>query len=315
MEYTLILGGGGFIGSNLVQEFIKQDKKVIVFSKFNDYQNKKFSELTEKVVYITGSLSETTLIKEVFSKYKISEVIHLISSLIPSSNLEDFTNEYKEVIIPTIHLIDIMANFNVRKFVYLSSGGTVYGNYKVDGYYSEEDPLRPINYYGLSKYNIEEIIKLESRKNKIDYLILRPSNPFGKFQNIYGKQGLIAVILGKLINNQVVEIWGNGQSERDYVPIQYLCRCIIKLVESGINNQTFNIGSGYGHSINEIIEIIEKTLNVKVNKTYEKPRNVDSDKMVLNIDKMKKVIDIEEIDLSESILDFYKFLLEDYNGK
>jgi len=315
MKYTLILGGGGFIGANLAREYIIQGKNVIILDTFEGGNSDKFIDILDRVTIINSNLSDTKLLENLFRKYEIGEVIHLISSLIPSSTVGDFAYEYSNVIVPTIKLIEVMINNNVSKLIYLSSGGTVYGNYKENGYYNEEDSLMPINYYGLSKCNLEEIIKFEGRKGNIDYLILRPSNPFGKFQNIHGKQGLIAVILGKMINGQVIEIWGDGQSMRDYIPIEYLVQCISKLSNLKSKNETYNIGSGLGFSINEIIEMIEKTLQVKLKINYKSARNVDTDKLILNIDKMKNAIDIEEIDFNNSILNFYNFLLENKDGK
>lgn len=315
MKYTLILGGGGFIGVNLVLEYLNHGKKVIVFNRFQGSKSKQLEAISDQIIIINSSISDINLLNEVFSKYKIEEVVHLISRLIPSSSVEDLAKEHEEVTIPTIKLIEIMVNHSVRKLVYISSGGTVYGNYKENGYYSEEDLLKPINYYGLSKYNLEEIIKLESRKGSIDYLILRPSNPFGKFQNIYGKQGLIAVTMGKLINKQEIEIWGDGHSVRDYIPVEKLCQCIIRLSNLNEKNETYNIGSGIGYSINEIIEMIENTLHVKLEKKYKKARKVDSSKIILNIDKMKNNIEIESIDMRKSIINYYNFLLEEDNGK
>lgn len=315
MKYTLILGGGGFIGSNLVLEYIKNGKNVIIFNKFHPEKMTRFSDRVDQIIIINSNLSDINTLKEVFSKYAIEEVIHLISRLIPSSPIEDFVKEQEEVITPTIKLIEIMTNYRVRKLIYISSGGTVYGNYKEDGYYSEKDSLMPINYYGLSKHNTEEIIKLEGRKGNIDYLILRPSNPFGKFQNIYGKQGLIAVSLGRLINKQEIEIWGDGHSVRDYIPIENLCQCIIKLSNLNVKNEIYNIGSGVGHSVNEIIEMMESTLHVKFKTRYKKARAVDSNEIILNIDKMKKAIDVESIDMGKSILNFYNFVLEENDGK
>ncbi len=315
MKYSLILGGGGFIGANLVREYIMQGKNVIIFDLFNGTNSNKFADIIEQVIIINGKLSDEELLRNLFFKYEIDEVIHLISSLIPSSTLEGFVAEQLNVILPTIKLIEIMVKNNVRRLIYLSSGGTVYGNYKEDGYYNEHDSLKPINYYGLSKCNLEEIIKFEGRKGNIDYLILRPSNPFGKFQNINGKQGLIAVILGKMINGQEIEIWGDGYSIRDYIPIEYLGQCISKLSKLNTKNETFNIGSGVGFSVNEVIEMIEKTLHVNLKITYKNARNVDTNKLILNIDKMKNTIDVEEIDFNNSILSFYNYLLEDQDGK
>ena len=313
MKYSLILNGSGFIGANLVREFVTQGKNVIVLDVFKG--DGRFDDIFDQIIIFDGRLGDINLLNDIFSQYEIEEVVHLVSSLIPSSTLEDFIFEHSNVILPTIELIEIMIKKNVRKLIYLSSGGTVYGNYKKDGNYNENDSLKPINYYGLSKCNLEEIITFEGRKGNIDYLILRPSNPFGRFQNIHGKQGLIAVVLGKLLEGEELEIWGDGHSVRDYIPVEKLCQYISEINNSNVKNEIYNVGSGIGFSINEIIELVEKTLSLKLRKNYISSRNVDSDKLILNIGKMKNVIDIEEIDFCNSIFNFYNFLLEDRNGK
>ena len=315
MKYTLILGGCGFIGANLVHEYIRHDKNVIILDLINEEKIGKLSDIIDSLTIINGSLNDENILKDIFSNYEIEEVVHLISSLIPSSTLDDFKLEQSNVVIPTINLIKIMIENNVRKFIYLSSGGTVYGNYKGNGFYEEEDLLKPINYYGLSKCNLEEIIEFEGRKGNIDYLILRPSNPFGKYQNILGKQGLIAVILGKMINGQEIEVWGDGHSVRDYIPVENLTQYIMQLSNLKVMNETYNIGSGVGFYINKIIEMIEENLNVKLKKIYKDARNVDTDKLVLNIDKLKNAIEVEEIDFNNSISNFYNYLLEDKDAK
>jgi UDP-glucose 4-epimerase len=314
MEYTLILGGAGFIGSNLIHEYVKLNRGVISFNR-EQPDNGNLDGIRDKVVSITGDLGDSELLRRIFREYEIEEVVHLVSSLLPASPFYDYLKEYDEVTIPTMRLMKIMQENSVRKLIFLSSGGTVYGSYKESGYYNEEDPLRPINYYGLSKCNLEEYIRFEGRKGKIDYLILRASNPFGRFQNLYGKQGLVAVILGKYLRNQEVEIWGDGTVARDYIPIGYLCRSIISLSSRNVWNETFNIGSGVGVSVNEIIKTIEDALDINLKVRYKEARSIDSDRVVLNIDKLKSFIDVEKIDLGKSIIDFYNYILECENDK
>lgn len=314
MEYTLILGGAGFIGSNLIHEYVRSGRNVISYNR-EQPDNGNLKGIRDKVVEIDGDLKDIKLIESIFRKYRITEVIHLVSGLLPASSMESYLKEYDEVIMPTMRLIRLMENMDVRKLIFLSSGGTVYGNYKEDGNYIEDDPLRPINYYGLSKCILEEHIRLEGRKGRIEYLIIRPSNPFGRFQNLYGKQGLIAVILGKHIKNQEVEVWGDGSVTRDYIPVGFLCRSIRELSSRDIWNETFNVGSGIGVSINELIGIIEEALDIRLKVRYKEARSIDSDRVVLDTKKLSSFIEIEKQDLGKSIKDFYNQILESENDE
>lgn len=314
MKYTLVLGGAGFIGSNLIHEYIKQNRNVISLNR-EQPDNGNLDGIRDKVVSITGNLSDVELIRRIFCEYQIEEVVHLVSGLLPASTFAEYLREYDEVIIPTMKLIKAMKEKNVRKLIFLSSGGTVYGSYKESGYYNEEDPLKPINYYGLSKCSLEEHIRLEGRKGNIDYLIIRPSNPFGRFQNLYGKQGLVAVILGKYMSNQEVEIWGDGSVARDYIPIEYLCSCITRLSSMNAWNETFNIGSGNGVSVNELIKTIEEALDIKLKVRYKEARSIDSGRVVLDIGKLLSFIEVEKIDLGNAIQNYYKQILESKDDK
>lgn len=314
MEYTLILGGAGFIGSNLIHEYVKSGRNVISYNR-EQPDNGNLNGIRDKVIEIDGDLKDIKLIESIFDDYRIKEVIHLVSGLLPASSMESYFKEFEEVILPTMRLIRLMENMDVRRLIFLSSGGTVYGNYKEDGNYSEDDPLRPINYYGLSKCVLEEHIRLEGRKGRIEYLIIRPSNPFGRFQNLYGKQGLIAVILGKHIKNQELEIWGDGSVTRDYIPVDYLCRSIMELSSKGVWNEVFNIGSGIGVSINELIGIIEEALDIRLKVRYKEARSIDSDRVVLDNKKLSSFIKTERQDLGRSIKDYYNSILESGNDE
>jgi len=306
MKYILMLGGSGFIGSNLVCEYLRYDKNIIVFGEIGA-KAEFFASFGGKVIPVNGSLEDKELIESIFKNYEIEMVIHLVSILVPSSSIEEFILDHDKVVLPTIHILNKMVEYNVRKFVYLSSGGTIYGDYKADGIYSETDTLEPICYYGLSKLYMENLIKLEAKTKAIDYLIVRPSNPFGKFQNSNGKTGLVSVILGKIARGETLEVWGDGSIRRDYIPITYLCSTIAQLTESNIKNEVFNIGSGVSHSINDIIRIIEGVTNKKVSTRYVPTRNVDVKNITLNIEKLKSAVELQDIHLEESIKEYYEW--------
>ena len=159
----------------------------------------------------------------------------------------------------------------LKKLSIFSSGGTVYGDYKTTCY-NEVDELKPISLYGMSKVIVENIIQYYSRVNEIEYLIIRPSNPFGKFQNGKGNQGLIAVIFDKILSNSVFEVWGDGSVIRDYISIDTLSKSVYMLSEKGLKNAVYNVCSGQGHSINDVISIIEKITKLKLNVVYKESR-------------------------------------------
>lgn len=312
MKYTLIIGGAGFIGANLTRAFLKHNARVIIYSEIHD-NNRNLDEINDQILVIQGKFNQVEKLAEIFKKYEIERIIHLVSGLIPSSNKEDFINEYNDVIIPTLELMKLMTKYNTKDLVYLSSGGTVYGNHKSNGVYVEIDKLEPINYYGLSKLHLEEVITFECKKNNLNYLILRPSNPFGRFQNIFGKQGLIPVVIGKVLNDEEIDIWGDGTIIRDYIPIDFLTNAIVQLSLLGFKNEVINVGSGIGYSVIDIVEMIERIACKTIKKNYLPNRSVDSDIVILNIEKLKSLMDIDKIDIEESIRNYFIHVKESFD--
>ena len=133
---------------------------------------------------------------------------------------------------------------------------------------------------------MEEFYRLSSRTHDINHIIIRPSNPYGTGQNLFGKQGLITVALGRILQNKPIEIWGDGKVIRDYIHIQDLSKAITSLIESNVENQVFNIGSGLGHSVNEIIEMIHEVTGKNTGTEFKPSRPVDIPVNILSIDKI-----------------------------
>jgi len=211
----LILGGNGFIGSNLAEFFVNKGENVIVFGKKkSSYLNLKPVENNIKI--IKGDFNDEKDIRKIFNKNTIDIVIHLVSVVIPSTPFDEIVKN-KEIS-STMKLLNIMHKNDVHKIIYISSGGAIYGmnGKKIN---KEDSPTRPINFHGWSKLTIETYIQMYHKTHNMNYLILRASNVYGKNQNPRGNLGLIAVTLGKLFRGKQIEIWGDGKIVRDYIYI------------------------------------------------------------------------------------------------
>jgi len=258
------------------------------------------------IIIIETDLKDITSVKNVIVDHGINIVIHLASSLIPSSNPEEFNKELNEIIMPTYTLLEYLSEKSI-KIIFFSSGGTIYGNIK-DESIEEDHILQPINYYGYSKLMIENYIQFLSRTKNLSFLILRPSNVYGKYQRLEAKQGFIAVAIGKALSDSPVEIWGDGETIRDYMDVEDLALLINKTINSDINNKIINIGSGQSTSLNQIIKYLETTLGKKIEVRYKNSRKVDVDRMVLDIRKLKSYFDYEPKNIQKGIENFLTFL-------
>ena len=302
MKNILFIGGAGFLGSNLIRAINREDYRVTVVEPEGAYTDR-LNDLDLKLIY--GSLDNVAFIKDCIERENIQIVVHLVSTLIPGSTYEDYKGEYKNVIFPSIELMELCAQKGIR-FVYFSSGGTIYGNRNDVLPFVETDEMTPISYYGWSKQMMENSIQFIHRTAGLDYLILRPSNPYGHGQNLYGKQGLVAVAIGKLLKDETIEVWGDGSAVRDYIYVDDLASIFVKLIEENVHNTTLNIGSGRGYSINDVLAFLKIVSGKELKIVYQNPRPVDVSSMVLDTSRLKELISYELTPFMDGIKKYYE---------
>lgn len=250
------------------------------------------------------ALGNIDKVEKILISNKIDIVVHLVSTLIPGSGYDDFNNEFKNMIFPSIKLMEICAKENI-KFVYFSSGGTIYGNRSTMLPFVETDEMAPISYYGWSKQMMENSILFKNRTENLKYLIVRPSNPYGHGQNLHGKQGLVAVAIGKILEDKPVEVWGDGSAIRDYIYIDDLAKVFYQLIDKDVYNETVNLGSGRGYSVNDILAFLKIITKKDFKIVYENARPMDVSNMVLDTEKMQRLAQVELTPMLNGISTFY----------
>lgn len=306
---VLFLGGAGFIGSNLIKSILHRGcNNVDIFVLEPSFSNVSRLEGLNVQIF-RGELSDIDFIRTIIETKKIEIVVHLVATLIPGSTFDDYKREFQNVIFPSIELMQICALRQV-KFVYFSSGGTIYGNRRDMTPFVETDPMAPISYYGWSKQMMENSILYVHRTAGLKYLILRPSNPYGHGQNVHARQGLIAVAMGKILAAEPIEVWGNGSNIRDYIYIDDLAEAVVQLLEKDVYNTTVNIGSGEGASINDIIHILRDVVDEEVKVDYKPARSVDVSHMILDTTRLRSYINMEFTPLKDGIELFYNDIKE-----
>ncbi len=303
VKKILILGGFGFIGTNLTEELLKRGNYEIII-----FEAKKViipnPELLNNVKIYYGDFHNEKDYEIIFKENEIEMVIHLISTTIPANSNENIIYDIQSNLVSSIKLLNIMKQYQIKNIIYPSSGGTVYSVLEKER--KESDTTTPISSYGIIKLAIEKYIYLYKHLFDINYLILRPSNPFGEYHK-NTQQGLINVILDKILNRETIEIWGDGSVVRDYIYIKDFVRIVVDLIEKNVQNEVINIGSGRGYSINDILNIIQEEIgDFKVK--YVGARKVDIPYLVLNIDKLRTLLDINLIRIEKSIKKTFNWL-------
>lgn len=304
-QNILLLGGFGFIGINLITEFLQSDQyNVIVFSEKNT-STKTINRFKNVKIYL-GDFNNENDIEKIFQENKIDIVFHLISTTIPATSNENPIYDVESNLVNTIKVLDLMKKYAIDKIVFFSSGGTVYGIGDGNEKFSETDSLKPICSYGIIKNTIEKYLFLYNYLHGLQYLVLRVSNPYGEYHNSE-KQGFINVALRNILNGNSVNIWGDGEAIRDYLYIGDLVKIVVQLTEKNIYNKVFNIGSGIGYSINDVIAIIEKVTGI-VYVIRNESRKVDVPRIVLDNKKLQTVNTFIFTDIETGIRKTYEWI-------
>jgi UDP-glucose 4-epimerase len=202
-------------------------------------------------------------------------------------------------LIATIGLLDIMKDFFCKNILYLSSGGAVYGDKNLQ-LISEKEICYPLSSYGVVKLTIENYIRLYQKQYGINYLILRVSNPFGKFHTSE-KQGIINIAVRRALKGEILEIWGDGSQSKDYLFVDDLVNIIFNLLQNKCTNMTINVGSGKSFRLNDILDTIKRYLpGLEVN--YLDSKLTDVKDFCLDISLMKSLVNSEFTEFEEAIV-------------
>jgi UDP-glucose 4-epimerase len=281
---ALVIGGNGFIGTHLVSALKKEGMDVRVFDRYPS----KFAEPSSGVEYVTGDLGNHGALSEIVSG--ADWVFHLAYTTLPKTSNDDPVYDVRSNLIDTIQLLQECSKSGVRKVVFVSSGGTVYGVPKIVPV-RETHPTDPFCSYGITKLAIEKYLHVFYHLSGLDYVVLRVSNPYGEGQNPHGKQGAIGVFLGRLAKGETINIWGDGEVVRDYIYIDDVVSALIAAGKYSAADQeprVFNIGSGEGFSLNELIAEIRAVVDTEVKVEYEPARALDVPVNVLDITLAKE---------------------------
>lgn len=295
-ETFLLLGGTGFIGKNIVDFVLKNEEftncKIVVLSRTFQINS------DERIEYVVGDYGDKNKLISLFSKWNFTKVFHCATSTTPLSSGNNIMGDINGNLIATIVLLDVMKDFGCNNILYLSSGGAVYGMKNLN-LISEEEICNPVSSYGVVKLTIENYLRLYQKQYGINYLILRVSNPFGKFHNSE-KQGVINIAIRRALRGDLVEVWGDGNQSKDYLFVDDLVEIIFKLIKMECINQTINVGSGESHQLNKILDTIKSYLpDLKVK--YIDSKLTDVKDFCLDISLMKSLIDFEILDFNQTI--------------
>ncbi len=280
----LVLGGNGFLGSHLCNALHDKGHEVSIFGHRNPVFGMNFLH-THKFEYFEGDFRDSANIEKCIDGCDV--IFHLISTTIPGSSNANPVFDAETNILGTLKVIELVKKYSLKKMIFISSGGTIYGTTKQIPI-SESHPTNPSCAYGISKLAIEKYLHLYEILEGLEYCILRLSNPFGEHQNPISLQGAVSVFLYQALCGNKIDVWGDGSVTRDYFYVSDAITAMIAAMNYDGNERIFNIGSGTGLSLNEIIKSIENLLGKSLDIKYLKSRSYDLPINILDISKASR---------------------------
>ena len=285
----LILGGKGFIGSHLVEALLYQGMSVRVFDRVGA-DNLISPSIRSQVEFIEGNFADAESFESALEGIDIC--FHLISTTIPKTSNEAPAFDLQSNVLSTINLLEQARKSKLKKILFLSSGGTVYGTPKywpID----ESHPTDPLCSYGISKLAIEKYLELYRFLYGIDYAVLRVSNPYGERQRLVAAQGAVAVFMGKALKDEKIAIWGDGTVARDYIYIGDVVDALFAAINYSGNEHIFNIGHGEPITLLDLVSTIGLVIGKKIEIEFMPARQFDVPINVLDIKRAKLELDWE----------------------
>lgn len=290
-----IFGGGGFIGSAIADRLLKDGHQLKIFERPRVPPYREFTA-HEQVEWVTGDLMSTHDVAEVLDG--VDTVLHLVSTTLPKSSNDDPIYDVQTNLIATLQMLNLMVSKGIRKIVFISSGGTVYGPptyLPID----ELHPTEPQVSYGITKLMIEKYLLMYQHLHGIKANILRVTNPYGERQRVETAQGAVGVFLSKALKDQPIDIWGDGSVTRDYIHVSDVAEAFAKATTYDGPESVFNISSGNGTSLNELVASLEKVIGKDIQRNYLPGRPFDVPTSVLCNERAarelqwKPVVDLE----------------------
>lgn len=301
----LLLGAASFIGINLAKQLATfADELTLVDNEDSFFNSLRSLQLTN----VRYEICPFTMEADFESLLNGHDVIfHLASTNIPATSNQKIPEELAANIIVTSKLLDACVRTKIKKIIFISSGGTVYGRELLCPI-KEDSPTYPISSYGLQKITIEKLLYMYHYQYGLDYRCIRLANPYGPYQRPNGGLGVVTTFIDRILKNETITMYGNGSIVRDFIFVDDAIRGIINI--SGESPyKVFNLGCGYGTSIKTVLTTIQTVLNKVATVNYLPCRKNDVQENYLDISRYETVFGrLNPIPLEEGILRTADFL-------
>lgn len=246
----LVIGGGGFIGQWLTRHLLESGRDVVVLGRRQAVPD----GLDARARYVAGDYGDPAALSTLLAE--AHEVVDLAYATVPKSSFDDPVFDIDQNVRPAVTLLQAAArSTRLRKLVFVSSGGTVYGH-AVSTPIDEHHPTNPVSPYGITKLAIEKYGLMFQQLYGVPVVVVRPGNAYGEGQAPFRGQGFVATAAASMLEARPLTVYGGDQVIRDYVHVDDIASAIVAALDFGAVGACYNVGSGLGHSTQEVLDLI-----------------------------------------------------------
>jgi UDP-glucose 4-epimerase len=298
----LVTGGAGFIGSHIVNTYIEAGHSVTVI---DNLSSGKLQYLNSKAKFFEMDILDPK-ISEILKNEQVNVINHHAAQVSVSRSFTDPLFDANSNIIGTLQLLQSAVSLGVKKFIFASTGGAVYGE-QINFPAREDHPCRPLNPYGLSKLSAESYLRVFNKQFGLSTTALRYSNVFGPYQNTHGEAGVVATFCERLISDQNPIIHGDGKQTRDFVSVSDIAQANLIALDRSCTG-VFNVATGKETSINSLAKILLEVSAKKAFAQYGPPRQGDQSRSVISYKKLNESFGWRpKISLEQGLVETYQF--------
>lgn len=284
---AVVVGASGFIGSHLVDSLLAAGHRVKALARHLPGLISPVAQANPALTLSPLSMGDGLALQEAMEGAEL--VFHLASGSLPQSSNRDPQADVQVNLLGALKVFEAARQAQVQRLVMVSSGGTVYG-VPQQVPIAEGHPTEPTCSYGISKLAIEKYVALYRQLHGLDGLVLRVANPYGERQRLDATQGVVPVFLGKALRGEPLQIWGDGSTVRDFLHISDVVTALLAAAHYQGEERLFNVGSGEGLSLNQLVELLRAELQRPLAVEYLPARGFDVPTNVLCIERARRCL-------------------------